>query len=103
MFGCEIDYWKASRKDVKLAKGKKLTDQAVKSSPKALHCTNCGIDDEASRKGATLARMQLKYNLAQSRRAAKYFECLDVFTLIKDEQGWRIASVSYTVEREGCR
>ena len=28
---------------------------------------------------------------------------VDVFTLIKDEQGWKIASVSYTVEREGCR
>ena len=28
---------------------------------------------------------------------------VDVFTLIKDRQGWRIASVSYTIEREGCR
>ena len=28
---------------------------------------------------------------------------VDVFTLIKDRQGWRIGSVSYTVEREGCR
>lgn len=27
---------------------------------------------------------------------------VDVFTLIKDPVGWRIASVSYTVEREGC-
>ena len=27
---------------------------------------------------------------------------IDVFTLIKNSSGWKIASVSYTVEKEGC-
>jgi hypothetical protein len=27
---------------------------------------------------------------------------VDVFTLIKTPQGWRIASLSYTIEKEGC-
>lgn len=27
---------------------------------------------------------------------------VDVFTLIKTRQGWRIATVSYTIEKEGC-
>jgi hypothetical protein len=28
---------------------------------------------------------------------------VDVFTLIKTSSGWKIASVSYTVERDGCQ
>lgn len=33
----------------------------------------------------------------------KFSHCgVDVFTLIKNCVGWKIASVSYTVEREGC-
>ena len=27
---------------------------------------------------------------------------IDVFTLLKTRQGWRIATVSYTIEKEGC-
>ena len=27
---------------------------------------------------------------------------VDVFTLIKTPQGWRIASLSYTIEKQGC-
>ena len=27
---------------------------------------------------------------------------VDVFTLVRDSDGWKIASVSYTVERDGC-
>ena len=27
---------------------------------------------------------------------------IDVFTLIKNSRGWRIATVSYTIEKEGC-
>lgn len=33
----------------------------------------------------------------------KFSHCgVDVFTLIKNSAGWKIASVSYTVEPEGC-
>ena len=28
---------------------------------------------------------------------------VDVFTLIKKSSGWKIASVSYTVEHDGCQ
>lgn len=28
---------------------------------------------------------------------------IDVFTLIRTSQGWRIATVSYTIEKEGCK
>lgn len=32
-----------------------------------------------------------------------YSHCgIDVFTLIKAEAGWKIASLSYTIEKEGC-
>jgi hypothetical protein len=27
---------------------------------------------------------------------------IDVFTLIKTPQGWRVATLSYTIEKEGC-
>jgi hypothetical protein len=32
-----------------------------------------------------------------------YSHCgVDVFTLLKSSEGWKIASLSFTVEKEGC-
>jgi len=37
-------------------------------------------------------------------RNREFSHCgVDVFTLIKTEQGWRIASIVYTVEKTGCQ
>jgi hypothetical protein len=33
----------------------------------------------------------------------KYSHCgVDVFTLLKTEEGWKIASIAYTIEKKGC-